>query len=60
MPADRDLLVGLLDGIRPGLSLIAAIAVVLVAAAVLAPIWLPVLAVVGIISLFRRNRPVTA
>jgi len=39
-----------------GLSLIAALAAVLLALAVaLSPIWIPVLAIVGICSLFRRK-----
>ncbi len=53
-------LVGLLVA---GLSLVAAVAVLgLILAAVLAPIWIPVLVVAGIVSLFRRasnRRPVT-
>ena len=42
-----------------GLSLVAALAAVLLAFAVaLSPIWLPILAVVGLVSLFRRKEPV--
>jgi hypothetical protein len=41
-----------------GVSLIAALIAVLLAFAVaLSPIWIPVLAVVGICSLFRRKAP---
>jgi hypothetical protein len=41
-----------------GLSLAGAVCAVVVAAAVaLSPIWIPVLAVVGVISLFRRKNP---
>ncbi|WP_415908938.1 hypothetical protein [Oleiharenicola sp. Vm1] len=39
-----------------GLSLLAAlVAVVLAFAVALSPIWIPVLCVIGVISLFRRN-----
>jgi len=39
-----------------GISLVAALAAVLLAFAVaLSPIWIPVLAVVGIVSLFRKG-----
>jgi hypothetical protein len=41
-----------------GLSLVAALAAVLLAFAVaLSPIWIPVLCVVGLVSLFRRKEP---
>jgi hypothetical protein len=41
-----------------GLSLLAVLAGLLVAfALVLSPIWIPVLAVMGLISLFRRKEP---
>lgn len=46
-------LVGLLVA---GLSLVAAVGVLgLLVVAVLAPIWIPVLLVVGVVSLFRRS-----
>jgi hypothetical protein len=42
-----------------GLSLVAALAAVLLAFAVaLSPIWIPVLCVIGLVSLFRRKEPV--
>ncbi|HEY8995962.1 MAG TPA: hypothetical protein VIM71_14955 [Lacunisphaera sp.] len=41
-----------------GLSLLAVLAGVLIAFAVaLSPIWIPVLAIMGLVSLFRRKEP---
>lgn len=56
------LLVGVLAALLgTGLSLVAGVlAVVLVVVAVLAPIWLPALAIYGLVSLCRRNPKVAA
>ena len=51
------LLGGLATVAATGISVVAGVlAVVLVLLVALSPIWVPVLAIVGLVSLFRRNR----